>query len=401
MQPDPTSQDPLVSDAEQTTEQEAPTRRGWSYAWEVLVRLGLGEIALRIGTGLVSIVLIFIVLWVMGNFYLKGKVTDYREQSALAAPLPTSTATVAPPAFAETAAGKDQVQGITRLANMHTTLPSRPRFEISQYTVEKGDTITGIAEKFGLKPQTILWGNYYVLADDPHRLSTGQKLTILPVDGVYYDWHEGDGLNGVAKFFGVKPEDIINFQGNHLDPNTLGDWSKPNIKKGTWLVVPGGTREFVTWSAPRITRKDPAVAKIMGPGACGQITDGLVGTGTYVWPAVEHYLSGFDYSPDTNHYGLDIAGQLGQPLFAVDAGVVVYAGWNDWGYGNVVVIDHGNGWQSLYAHMSAYNVSCGTSVTQGQGIGAIGSTGNSSGPHLHFELRNDSYRANPWDFLPH
>lgn len=404
MQPNTTSQIPPISDADKSTETGLPgeeqTQQGWNHVWDRLVRLGLGEVALRVGTGLASIVLILIVLWVMGNFYLKGKVNGYRD-AAIAAPLPTPTTTVAPPSFDASAADSSFAQGIVRLAQMHTTLPARPRFEIDQYEVQKGDTIFAIAEKFNLKPQTILWGNYNILADDPHRLKPGQKLNILPTDGVYYEWHDGDGLNGVAKFFGVTPEDIINFQGNKLDPKTIGDLAKPNIKKGTWLIIPGGQREFVTWSAPRITRKDPAVAKIMGPGACGQIADGVVGNGTYVWPGVEHYLSGFDYSPETNHFGIDIAGNIGQPIFAVDGGVIVYAGWNDWGYGNVVVIDHGNGWQSLYGHMSAWNVSCGQSVTQGQSIGAVGSTGNSSGPHIHFELRSDSFRANPWDFLPH
>ncbi len=401
MQSDPTSQVPPVLDAEETTAQPEETRRGWDRVWERLVRLGLGEIALRIGTGLASIALILIVLWVMGTFYLKGRVTDLRGEPAMAAALPSPTPTVAAPDYQPPAVEASFSQGISRLALMHTTLPDRPRFDLFQYEVQKGDTIMGIAEKFGLKPQTILWGNYYTLADDPHRLRPGQKLNILPVDGVYYEWHEGDGLNGVAKFFGVQPEDIVNWQGNHLDTNTLGDWAKPNIAKGTWLIIPGGHREFVTWSAPRITRTDPAVAKIMGPGACGSIMDGAVGTGTYVWPTTEHYLSGFDFSPETNHYGIDIAGSQGNAIYAVDSGVVVYAGWNDWGYGNVVVIDHGNGWQSLYAHLSAYNVVCGSSVTGGQVIAAMGSTGNSSGPHLHFELRNDSYRANPWDFLPH
>ncbi len=216
------------------------------------MRLGLGEIALRIGTGLASIALIMIVLWVMGTFYLKGNVTDHRGKAAMAAPLPTATPTVAAPEYQPPAVEASFSQGIARLALMHTTLPARPRFEISQYEVEKGDTIMGIAEKFGLKPQTILWGNYYTLADDPHRLRPGQKLNILPVDGVYYEWHEGDGLNGVARFFGVQPEDIVNWQGNHLDVNTLGDWAKPNIAKGTWLIIPGGQREFVTWSGPAL-----------------------------------------------------------------------------------------------------------------------------------------------------
>ena len=152
------------------------------------------------------------------------------------------------------------------------------------YTVEKGDTIFAIAEKFNLKPETILWGNYYILVDDPHRLSPEQELNILPVDGVYYEMARGDGLNGVAKFYGVEAEAIINWPGNRLDINTLGDFANPNIEPGTWLIVPGGSREFVSWSAPRITREDPAVASIMGPGACGPVDDGPVGNGTFVWP---------------------------------------------------------------------------------------------------------------------
>ncbi len=90
--------------------------------------------------------------------------------------------------------------------------PVKPRTEIIIYTVQKGDTVFGIAEKFNLSPETILWGNTYVLGDDPHRLSPGQELNILPVDGTYYEWHAGDGLNGVAQAFGVTPETIINWE---------------------------------------------------------------------------------------------------------------------------------------------------------------------------------------------
>jgi LysM repeat protein len=283
---------------------------------------------------------------------------------------------------------------------MDTILPTQPRLEISQYEVQVGDSVFEIAKKFNLNPETILWGNYYVLADDVHRLQPGQTLNILPVDGVYYEWHTGDGLNGVADFYGVPVDDILDWTSNDLDRNTIGDYANPNIAPGTWLVIPGGVREFVSWSAPRITRDDPAVAKTFGPGFCGEIMEGPVGNGTFVWPSVERYLSGYDYSPETNHYGIDIAGSTGYALFSVDAGVVVYAGWNDWGYGNTVVIDHGNGWQSLYAHMDSLNVGCGSFVYQGDVIGALGNTGNSSGPHLHFELRSDLYgKVNPWNFL--
>jgi hypothetical protein len=264
---------------------------------------------------------------------------------------------------------------------------------------QTGDTIFGIADKFNLSPETILWGNYNPLADDPHRLRPGQKLNILPVNGVYYEWHAGDGLNGVAEFFGVKTEDIVDFPGNNLNKDTLGDYANPNIQPGSWLIVPGGSREFVTWSAPRITRDNPAVAKVLGPGSCEGTWDGPVGNGTFIWPTDQHLLSGFDYTPETNHYGVDLAGHTGSAIYAVDNGVVVYAGWNDWGYGNMVVIDHGGDWQSLYAHLNAWNVVCGAGVYQGTVIGAMGSTGNSSGAHLHFELRVGSSRVNPWSFL--
>ena len=98
--------------------------------------------------------------------------------------------------------------------------------------------------------------------------------------------------------------------------------------------------------------------------------------------------------------GIDLAGSEGEGVYATDAGVVVYSGWNNYGYGNMIMIDHGNGFQSLYAHLSAYNVGCGQSVGQGDVIGAIGSTGNSSGSHLHFEMMYNGTKINPWDYLP-
>jgi murein DD-endopeptidase MepM/ murein hydrolase activator NlpD len=380
--------------------QQGKRTQNWSQTWENLLRMGLGEISMRVGTGMVSIALVLLVVWVMGNFYLKRYVTDSGiQEKAIAASLPTATLQISPPTF-DVSVGVINSQGLTRQIFLHTDLPAKPRFEVTKYVVQNGDTIFGIAEKFSLRPETILWGNYYTLADDPHRLKPGQELIILPVDGVYYDWHAGDGLNRVAEFYGVKPENIVNFPGNNLNPQSVGDFTNPNIPAGTKIVVPGGHREFINWSAPRITRQNPAVAKIYGPGACGEVKDGPVGNGTFIWPTTDHYLSGYDYSPETNHYGIDISGNEGNPINAVDAGVVVYAGWNDWGYGNVVVIDHGNSWQSLYAHMNAYNVACGSYVYQGDVIGTVGSTGNASGPHLHFELQTDTARVNPRDFLP-
>ncbi len=397
----PTSQAPSAAPEDATadsSEMQAaqPAQQDWRQIWENLVRLGLGEVALRIGTGLSSIVLILLVIWVMGNFYLNGQIDAPRE-AVMAAGLPTPVSPILPPDFTPQSLFS---VGVPRLAVLHTTLPSLPRFDVSTYEVQKGDTIFGIAEKFNLKPETILWGNYHILADDPHRLRPGQKLNILPVNGVYYKWNAGDGLTAVSKYFSVQPEDIVAWPGNHFDADKIGDYANPNIAADSWVIIPGGRREFITWSAPRITRDNPGVAKIMGPGFCGTVTDGAMGVGTFIWPSTEKYLSGYDYSTETNHFGIDIGGKLGNPIFATDNGVVVYSGWNNWGYGNVVVVDHGNGWQSLYAHLQTILVSCGASVYQGGTIGYMGSTGNSSGPHLHFELRSDKYgRPNPWDYL--
>lgn len=289
--------------------------------------------------------------------------------------------------------------GITRLAHLHTDKPDPSQFEVKQYTVQKGDTIFDIATKFSLKPSTILWGNLTKLADNPEMIYPDQVLNILPVDGVYYQWHAGDGLNGVAKVLGVKPEDIISYPGNHLDTKAIGDYSHPNIKVGTWIIVPNGYRNFITWSAPTISRFSPGVAKLYGPGACQTPSDGAVGTGSFTFPTVEHWLSGYDYTPSANHPAVDFAGAMGNAIYAADNGVVVYAGWNDWGYGNVTVIDHGNGYQTLYGHQSVIKVGCGQSVLKGELIGLMGSTGRSTGPHLHFEMWYNSAHVNPHEFL--
>jgi murein DD-endopeptidase MepM/ murein hydrolase activator NlpD len=368
--------------------------------WEGLSRAGLAEITLRLGTHALLIALILLVAWGMRQLYVSAQ-PEMPRQAALAASLPTATPTEEPPDLPPFQTELISTGGVSRLAHLHTDIPSRPRTDVITYTVQTGDTIFGIAEKFGLKPETILWGNQFVLGDNPHNLTPGQSLNILPANGTYHRWSAGDGLNGVAKFFGVKPEDIVSWPGNHLDPTAIGDYAHPDIKAGTWLFVPNGTREFVTWSAPVISRENPGVAKVLGAGACGSSVDGAVGAGVFVWPAGNHFLSGFDYSPSTNHMGIDVDGDLGAPVYAVDNGVVVYAGWNDWGYGNVVVINHGNGWQTLYAHLSAINVGCGQSVYQTNAIGAVGSTGRSTGPHLHFEMMYNGTKVNPWDYLPH
>lgn len=370
----------------------------WQTFWQDITELGFGDTFSRWAVHVILAISILLLILVMPNFYTYDFFSFVSaEEDAVDLPTPTP-AINSSPSLSPLPAVVDV--GINRQTQLFTSLPSRPRFEVIRYTVKPGDTLFGIAEKFRLKPETILWGNQYTLGDNPHNLRPGQELNILPVDGTYYKWSAGDGLNRVAEFFGVKPEDIVNFPGNGLDPNTIGDYAHPNIEPGTWLVIPGGRREFVSWSAPEIPRDNPGVAQVLGPGACKQVASGAIGVGLFIWPASRHFLSGFDYSPSTNHFGIDIDGETGNAVYAVDNGVVVYAGWNNWGYGNVIVINHGNGWQTLYAHLSAINVSCGQSVYQGNIIGAIGSTGNSSGSHLHFEMMFNGTKVNPWDYLP-
>ena len=364
---------------------------------ESLAQSGLGESALRIGTNVLTVLVVVFVVWVMQTLYRQanlGWTPSLQVAQPTAAPGLSVSQLPAEMVFA--------LNGIPRQDIPHTTIPSRPRTDVTQYTVQSGDSVFGIATKYNLDPRTILWGNYGTLKDDVDLLKPGQVLNILPVDGTYYQWQGTESLTGVAQYFGVDPQVIIDSPANHLDPDTIGDLSHPNIQAGTWLVVPGGVRLFTNWTAQvGVTRTTPATTTVWGPGACGKVYNGAVGRGTFIWPTTEHWLSGTDYRPDLNHYGIDIAGSAGNAIYAIDAGVVIYAGWNDWGYGNLTIIDHGTGWQSLYAHQSQINVSCGESVSQGQVIGLIGATGHATGPHLHFELWNLKLgRVNPHDYLP-
>ena len=286
---------------------------------------------------------------------------------------------------------------ITRLTQLKTEIPPRPRIDVITYTVQLGDSIFSIADDFGLKPETILWGNYETLEDNPHLLRTGQHLRILPVDGTYYQWQENDDLRAIAAEFKVDPQTIIEYPGNRFDL-TLTTTDNPNIQPGTWLIIPDGWRPIKDWGPPAITRANPASAAYYGPGYCGLVYEGAIGIGTFLWPTPSRQISGYTYNPSV-HPAIDIGGAEGNAVWTVDNGVVVYAGWSNWGYGNLIVIDHGNGWQSAYAHLSAVAVTCGQSVFQGTRIGAVGNTGNSSGAHLHFELVYNGVKVNPLNYL--
>lgn len=289
--------------------------------------------------------------------------------------------------------GSGESGSVARRANLRTILPTRPREQAIAYRVEKGDSVFGIAQSFNLKPETVLWANYDILNDDPHMISVDQELMIPPTDGVLYKWKEGDTLEKVASTFKADIQNILLYPGNKLD------LANPVVEPGTYLMIPGGSREFRTWVVPTIPRGPAGVNKsIYGPGACDTGAGGAFGTGTFVWPTIQRRLSGNDYWP--GHLAIDIAAYTGDSVFASDSGVVVYAGPVGGGYGNMVMIDHGNGYQTLYAHLSGWSVRCGASVYQGQVVGQAGSTGRSTGPHLHFEVRYLGGFVNPWYVLP-
>ncbi len=385
---------PGESETKETSSTQKPSRvSSWMQS---LIQMGLGESLLRAATNIFSVAAIVIVIWLAQMYFRQPDAKAQGNSGPLQGPTPAALPTTSSPPLDLSSFG------ILRQINMHTNIPQRARQEITKYTVQPGDTVSGIAQNNGLQPQTVFSANYSILLDDPHNLKAGQVLTILPIDGVYREWQAGEGLNGVASFYKVTPQDIVNYPLNHMDPNTIGDYAHPNIQPGTWVIIPGGVYQYhAPGSVPLgITRSNPASAQVGGPGSCPAVNGGAIGYGTFVYPTDRHYLSGFDYSVKTNHLGIDLAANLGDNIYAADGGVVVYSGWNNYGYGNMIMVDHGTGFQSLYAHLSQIFVNCGDNVHQGQTIGAAGATGHASGPHLHFEIRTTTTVINPWDVLP-
>ncbi len=151
---------------------------------------------------------------------------------------------------------------------------------------------------------------------------------------------------------------------------------------------------------PVWTPKVPGAPGWSGPGACVQSELAApIGTRHLTWPAGSHTVSGYTYS--AWHPGIDVTALYGTPIYAIDTGVVVYAGWNYTGYGDFVIVDHGNGQWSAYAHLSQILVECSAILTQGQLIGLAGATGNATGSHLHFEVFETGLgQVNPWPRLP-
>jgi murein DD-endopeptidase MepM/ murein hydrolase activator NlpD len=263
---------------------------------------------------------------------------------------------------------------------VHTTIPDRPRRQVITYVVREGDSVLDIATKFNLSPETVTWANGD-LERDPNLLRPGQELTILPIDGVYHTAVKGDTLSKIAHKYGVRVEDIL-----HCEYNDIG--SDGQIAPGQKLIAPGGVKPYVPRQITAYNGPIPSDAKR--------------GTGIFAWPTSGRVTDRFGFRTYSGrwHTGIDIAARLGAPIYAADAGFVTFTGRSRLGYGNLVIIDHGNGFGTYYAHLSVTYVSMGQSVDKGTLIGAIGSTGNSTGPHLHFEIRHRGIQRDPELDLP-
>ena len=288
--------------------------------------------------------------------------------------------------------GSDPFASISRDIQLKTNIPAdKPRYKPVEYRVSRGDSIFAISKSYNVEPGTVLWANYDGLQDEPRSLNPGQVLSIPPTNGIYYQWKANDTLQSVAAEFDANLDDIINYPGNNID---LTD---PKVDSGSWVMVPGGSREFVQWLVPTVGTGNSGTGS--SPTSQSACPGGAVGSGGFMWPADAHSLSGNDYW--SGHLGIDIAAGEGAPVYAADSGVVTMAqGGYNYGYGNVIQIDHGNGYSTVYAHLSTIGVSPCQSVGAGQWIGAAGNTGNSQGAHLHFEVRQGGGSISPWFVLP-
>lgn len=231
--------------------------------------------------------------------------------------------------------------------------------EISIYTVRAGDTLSHIANMYGVTANTILWANDLTKAKS---IREGQTLIILPIVGVRHLVKQGDTISSIAKKYEGDVDEILSY--NQLD-------SANDLTTGMTIVVPGGSMH----SAPVVATAKPT--KTSGGSSAGS-------TG------FTHPAPGAIKTQGLHGYnGVDLAASVGTPIRAAASGEVIVSknsGWNG-GYGQYIVIKHKNGTQTLYAHLSSNGVGVGDVVGQGEVIGAMGNTGKSTGPHLHFEVR--------------
>ena len=253
--------------------------------------------------------------------------------------------------------------------------------EIIVHIVEEKDTISLIAERYGLSVDTVLWENNL---KENSKIKPGQELRILPLDGVRHKVKRGETIFTIGKRYGLdnsQAQTIVDYPFNEfLNDETF------ELVAGQWVMVPDGV--MPTAVAVPAT---PRLAQVQLTPDAGSV----VAQGSFVWPAGGRITQGYRFY----HRAIDIANQGGGPILAADAGVVTTAGWTGGGYGNAIVVDHGNGFQTLYAHLSAIQVQAGQRVGRGNVIGQMGTTGRSTGVHLHFEIRHGGTLVNPLSYL--
>ena len=256
-----------------------------------------------------------------------------------------------------------------------TVISNKPPSSIRDYKVASGDTIGSIAQKFNISINTIKWAND--MKSDV--IKPGQTLKIPPITGIVHKVVLGDNIYSVAMKYKVDPQNIVNYPFNDY-----ADLSTFSLTPGQLLYVPDGVIE--DQYSPVVTA--PVTA---------QVVAGVKGSSNFIWPTngvITQY-------PIWYHMALDIANNAAPPVLASDTGTVTQAYCEAYDYGCHIVIDHGNGYQTLYGHLSAFAVSAGQVVSQGQTIGTMGSTGRSTGTHLHFEIRQGNTLLNPLNFLSH
>ncbi|MBI3764315.1 MAG: peptidoglycan DD-metalloendopeptidase family protein [Chloroflexi bacterium] len=231
-----------------------------------------------------------------------------------------------------------------------------------------------MAGRFGLKPETILWGNP-LLSENAEALRIGTVINILPVDGVLHYVGEGDTVERIQLLYGVPIEDFVAYPGNNFP-----DEPPYTLTPGQKVIVPGG-RKPIVWQEP-----GPRVIAGRGRRSPGYFSGPLVkfGTGSFIWPVPPDVITQYYWA---GHPGIDIDTYLGQPIVASDSGTAIFSGWDDTGFGYLVIVDHGNDFWTYYGHNSQNLVSAGQGVDKGQTIALSGSTGNSTGDHIDFRIR--------------
>jgi murein DD-endopeptidase MepM/ murein hydrolase activator NlpD len=254
--------------------------------------------------------------------------------------------------------------------------------KISEYTVEEGDTISKIARKFGVSVNTILWANNLSFSS---YVKPGQKLIVPSLSGVIHKVAKGDTLSKIAQKYNVT-------EGKIREANGLAD---DTLTAGGILIVPGGT--IIETAKPRVVAKAPVVTKKPTPSASEFNDADIPSSGKMLWPSACRRIS--QYFKGWRHTGVDIACPWGTALRAAAAGTVSRVQYGRTGYGYNVIINHGGGVSTLYGHMSQIDVNVGDYVEAGQLIGAEGSTGRSTGPHVHFEVRIGGSMVNPLSYI--